>query len=238
MIEQLSQIDYFCLPEITQEIKETIHKIDPVEYEVFVLDIYNETIKAGNKRSKWFISDQAAGLQVFIWLMNYLKTPNQYAILTKFAEKCFTKIPRVGPTSRIVGDTVLKILDQSETMEGLGVLLTLKSRNKYPVFLEALSTSIKKAIYFTNLNPNEIEDYFVNDYDLKEGQISQYFDGFSSTIEVLDFNQVSLTWFKKDGSIQKSVPAKVKNNFSSALKTWKAKQKDLKKELFRTKTKI
>lgn len=231
LIEKLSKINYFNTHEVGEALNKMICEIKPSEFEVFILDIYNETIRNGKKRSGWFMSEKAIAFQIFIWLMHHLNTPNQFSILSKLAEKCFTKIPNVGPTSRKVGDVVLKILDESETIEGLGILLNLKSRAKYPVFRKALENSIRKAIYFTQLNPNEVEDYFINDFGLSDGRLDFNFGDFSSAIQIEGFNKVNMTWYRKDGKTQKSVPAKVKSDFPSDLLLWKANLKFIKKEL-------
>ncbi|MEL7121473.1 MAG: DUF4132 domain-containing protein [Bacteroidota bacterium] len=238
IIEKLSKVYYFNKQALTPELKDSIGLIAPNEFEVFVLDIYNETISEGKKRSGWFVGDKVIAFQIFVWLMHHLNTPNQYSILTKLAEKCFTKIPRVGPTSRKLGDLVLKILDESETIEGLGILLNLKARAKYPVFREALDASIKRAINYTKLDPNEVEDFFISDYGLKNGEVEFSFGEYLSKIVVEDFSKVNLLWLKQDGSTQKSVPAKVKAGYSSELKLWKAKHKDIKKELSGQKQRI
>lgn len=230
LVEQLSKINYFNKVEVA-EVADIDAPIDPTEYEVFILDLYHETVQEGKKRSAWFVKEKVIAFQIFVWLMHYLDTPNQYSILSKLAEKCFQKIPRVGPTSRKLGDTVLKILDESETIEGLGVLLSLKAKNKYPVFHQALDLSIKKAISFTRLDPNEVEDFFIADYGLKNGKVSAEFGAYRSEIVVDAYNEVKLFWFKPNGAQQKSVPAKVKNEFASELKSWKAKHKDIKREL-------
>lgn len=238
IVEDLSKINYFNKHGIDSHLNALIALINPKEYEIFILDIYNEIKNEGNKRSTWFIGDKVIALQIFVWLMHYLDTPNQFSILSKLAEKCFTKLPKIGPTSRKLGDVVLKVLDESETIEGLGILLNLKARAKYPVFREALDASIKRAINYTKLDPNEVEDYFISDFGLINGEVAHDFGDFSSKIEIEHFNKVNLTWFKKDGSIQKSTPANVKSENSSELKLWKAKQNDILKELIGQKQRI
>ena len=231
LIEELSTIKYFTERKFPKKTVETLQLIKPDEYEIFVLDIYNAIIKEGNKRSSWFVGDKVVCFKIFVRLLHYFNTPNQYSILTKLAEKCFTKIPRVGPVSRKLGDTILTLLEESETIEGLGVLINLKARNKYPVFRDALKIAFKKAVNYSKLNPNEVEDYFINDYGLINGKVTIRFGEFRSEVEVENFSKVNIVWYKPDGSLQKSVPAKVKNDFSSELKIWKAKHKDIKKEL-------
>ncbi|MEM6802220.1 MAG: DUF4132 domain-containing protein [Bacteroidota bacterium] len=238
LIEELSKVDYFNRHEISPQIKETIASISHKEYEAFILDMYDETKREGKKRSSWFIGDKVVAFRIFVWLMHQIGTPNQYSILSKLAEKCFTKIPRVGPISRKLGDLVLRILYESETIEGLGILLSLKSRAKYPVFREALGVSIRRAINYTKLDPNEVEDYFIDDYGLVDGEVIYEFGDFSSKLEIDGQSSVQLRWFKKDGTTQKSVPTKVKSAYPAELKLWKAKHKDIKKALSGQKQRI
>ncbi len=238
LIEALSEVNYFNKQALRPSSKEIIELIDPEEFEVFVLDLYHEIQKDGKKRSGWFVGDKVIAFQIFVWLMHHLDTPNQFSVLSKLAEKCFSKIPGVGPVSRKLGDVILKILEESETIEGLGILLNLKVKSKYPVFRDALTISIKNAINYTKLDPNEVEDYFIDDYGLADGEVDSEFGAFRSTIIIEDFSKVNLQWYKEDGSIQKSVPAKVKTDYASELKLWKAKQKDIKKGLSAQKQRV
>ncbi|MEN0004443.1 MAG: DUF4132 domain-containing protein [Bacteroidota bacterium] len=240
LIEQLSKIDYFNQHELSvhAELQESIRQIDPMKYEVFVLDLYQLVDQEGKKRSSWFLGEKARAFQIFVWILHYLEAPNQYAILSKLAEKCFTKIPKVGPISRKVGDTVLRVLDESETIEGLGVLLNLKARAKYAIFREVLTSSVRKAIHFTGLDPNEVEDFFINDYGLQGGKMERDFGNFQSMIEVVGEDKVQLLWLKPDGKSQKSIPAKVKSDYPEELKLWKVKQRDIKNELMGQKKRI
>ncbi|MBT32600.1 MAG: hypothetical protein CMO01_23305 [Thalassobius sp.] len=238
LVVDLSNINYFNLYAVSDELKAKIAKVNPEKFEVFVLDVLEDAKNDSKKRSGWFLGEKVIAFRVFVWLMHYLKTPNQYAILIKIGEKCFTKIKGVGPTSRKLGDVVLRILFESETIEGLGALLTMDSRNKYPVFKEALKEAIRKAINYTKLNPNEVEDYFISDYDLVDGTVQMSFGEYSSEIQVESLDKVNLIWYKPDKSIQKSVPAKVKNEFANELKLWKAKLNDIKKEFSGQKMRI
>ncbi|MEM6261979.1 MAG: DUF4132 domain-containing protein [Bacteroidota bacterium] len=238
LVEQLSHINYFNVYAIQPEQAAVIKAIRPKYYEVFMLDLYQEVTRKGSKRSGWFMGEKVVAFQIFVWLMYHLGTPNTYVILTNLAEKCFTKIPRLGPTSRKLGDVVLKILEESETVQGLGVLLNLQGKAKYPVFKEALKGSVRRAIGFTQLDPSEVEDYFIDDFGLKNGEVACGFGAFRSHIRIEGDRKVNLIWLKPDGKTQKSVPAKVKSAYPSAVKLWKAKQKHIKKELASHKQRI
>ena len=110
LIEALSEVNYFNKQALRPSSKEIIELIDPEEFEVFVLDLYHEIQKDGKKRSGWFVGDKVIAFQIFVWLMHHLDTPNQFSVLSKLAEKCFSKIPGVGPVSRKLGDVILKSL--------------------------------------------------------------------------------------------------------------------------------
>lgn len=238
LLAYLSKINYFNLPSISPKVEALIQQIDPIIYEAFVLDLLQEIKKEGNKRSGWFIGHKVVAFQAIAWLILRLETPNRFSILTNLIERCFTKIPRVGPTSRILGDLLLKILYESEGLEELGTLLNLKPKAKYPVFKQALNAAIKKAVRFSGLNPKDIEDLFIDDFGLKNGKVVAQFGKFRSEIIVEHYDKVQLKWFKPDGKTQKSIPAAVKKEFPNELKLWKAKQKDIKKALSTQKYRI
>lgn len=229
LVADLSEINYFDNFEVSEKSKSTIKKIKPIDYEAFVLDIHSQTNEEAGKRSGWFVGDKVIVYQIFVWILFELKTPNVYSIFTKIAEKCFTKLPSVGPVSRKLGDVVLKLLYESQTIEGLGTLLKLKSRNKYPVFLEELDKSIAKAVRYSKLNPNDVEDYFISDYGLVDGSIEREFGEYKSKLKINDYDDIEVVW-TKSGTILKSEPSAVKTNFGNDLKIWKSTISDIKKE--------
>lgn len=229
LISDLSKINYFDRFEISEKSKNTIQKIKFGDFEAFILDIHAQTNEDAGKRSGWFIGDKVIVYQIFVWILFELKTPNVYSIFTKIAEKCFTKIPKVGPISRKLGDVILKLLYESQTIEGLGTLLKLKSRNKYPVFLEELDKSITKAVRYSKLNPNDVEDYFISDYGLLDGTIEKEFGEYKSKIKINDYDDIQVIWTKSENTL-KSEPSAVKSNFGNDLKVWKSTINDIKKE--------
>lgn len=229
LVSDLSMINYFDRFEVSEKSINTIKKIKLNAYEAFILDIHAQTNEEAGKRSGWFIGDKVIVYQVFVWILFELKTPNVYSIFTKIAEKCFTKIPSVGPISRKLGDVILKLLYESQTIEGLGTLLKLKSRNKYPVFLEELDKSITKAVRYSKLNPNDVEDYFISDYGLIDGTIEREFGEYKSKLKINDYDDIEVIWTKSDNTL-KSEPSAVKSNFGNDLKVWKSTVNDIKKE--------
>lgn len=229
LISDLSQINYFDTFEVSDKSYATIQKIKSNDFEAFILDIHALTNEDAGKRSAWFIGDKVIAYQIFVWMLFELKTPNVYSISTKIAEKCFTKIPSVGPISRKLGDVILKLLCETQTIEGLGTLLKLKSRNKYPVFLEELDKSITKAVRYSKLNPNDVEDYFISDYGLIGGILERAFGEYKSKLKINDYDDIEVIWSKSE-NILKSEPSAVKTNFGNELKVWKSTVNDIKKE--------
>lgn len=229
LVSDLSMINYFDRFEVSEKSNNTIKKIKLNAYEAFILDIHALTNEEAGKRSTWFIGDKVIAYQIFVWILFELKTPNVYSIFAKIAEKCFTKIPRVGPISRKLGDVILKLLYESQTIEGLGTLLKLKSRNKYPVFLEELDKSITKAVRYSKLNPNDVEDYFISDYGLLDGTIEREFGEYKSKLKINDYDDIEVIWSKSENTL-KSEPSAVKSNFGNDLKVWKSTVNDIKKE--------
>ena len=229
LISDLSKINYFDRFEVSEKSFSTIKKIKLSDFEAFILDIHAQTNEEAGKRSAWFIGDKVIVYQIFVWILFELKIPNAYSIFTKIAEKCFTKIPSVGPISRKLGDVILKLLYESQTIEGLGTLLKLKSRNKYPVFLEELDKSITKAVRYSKLNPNDVEDYFISDYGLIDGIIEREFGEYKSKLRINDYDNIEVIWTKSENTL-KSEPSAVKSNFGNDLKVWKSTVNDIKKE--------
>lgn len=206
-----------------------INKIKPTDYEAFILGIHDLTCEPMPKRSQWFVGDKVKVYIFFVRILFNINAPNKYEILTKIVEKCFKKIPLVGPTSRKLGDEILSLFYSSGTIEGLGALLKLKSRNKYPVFLEELEKVIPWAVRYSKLNPNDVEDYFISDYGLVGGIIEREFGEYKSKLKINEYDDIEVVWTKSE-NILKSEPSVVKTNFGNELKVWKSTINDIKKE--------
>ncbi len=212
------------------ECKSIIDKINPTDYEAFILALHELTCDPTSNRNGWFIGEKVRVYQFFVEILFHINAPNKYNILIKIVEKCFKKIPLVGPTSRQLGDKILGIFENSRSIEGLGALLKLKQRNKYPIFLERLNLSIKYASNFLKLDPDDIEDYFVADYGIESGILEQSFEDYQSIVKINDYDDVEIIWTKLGNSL-KGEPSAVKKDFGNQLKIWKSTISDIKKEL-------
>jgi hypothetical protein len=230
LVEQLARLDYFDPYLMTDELREAIAQLRPEAYEAFILDVHAHTCEGADKRSQWFVGEKVVAYQVLVWLMFARKTDNRYAILAKIIEKGFHKIPKMGPTSRKMGDLGLRLLIESQSLEGLGILLKLQGRNKYPVFLEALDEAILSATRYTGLKPSDVEDFFVDHYGLADGQLARTFGEYECQVQVLNYDNVQVNW-SKAGQPLKSEPTALKKSHPDDLKIWKSTINDLKKEL-------
>ncbi len=212
------------------ECQNIIKKIRITDYEAFVLKLHELTCEAVPKRSQWFVGDKVSVYKHIVKILFNIDSTNKYEILAKIVEKCFKKIPLVGPTSRKLGDEILSLFYNSGTIEGLGTLLKLRSRNKYPVFLEELERAISLAAHHSNLNPNDIEDYFITDYGLIDGILEREFGEYKSEVKISAYDDIKVIWTNAK-KVLKSEPATVKADFESDLKVWKSTIKDIKKEI-------
>ena len=162
-----------------------------------------------------------------VWICAHFNDQNTLNLIAKLAERCFRKIPGRGPAAAGLGNACLYALYKSEGLDGIGHLSRLKLRIKQSNTQTLIEKYIAEAAAFQNVSTHDIEDMAVEDFKLSDGKRSYAFEDYNAILEITGIGKSTLSWFKPDGSPQKTVPAFIKEKHAQQLKQIKDTQKQI-----------
>jgi Domain of unknown function (DUF4132) len=151
-------------------------------------------------------------LKGLVWSMSKFHDSNTLNIIAKLAERCFEKIPGVGPTAAGLGNSCIYTLGNTKGLEGISHLSRLKLRIKQNNTKEIIEKYIETSSMKLGVSTSEIEELSIPDFGLVDGSKTYLFDDYTLKIEIEALGKVSLTWVKPDGDIQKSPPSFISNS--------------------------
>lgn len=163
----------------------------------------------------------------FVWMCSDFQDNRTIQLLAAMAEKSFQKIPGKGPAAGALGNACMLGLYESRTMEGIAQLSRLKLRIKQNNTQSLIEGYLRNAAAEKNMTIHEIEDLAVDDFDLVEGARSWDFEGYKAELKITGIGKTELSWYKPDGTPQKSVPSFVKEKHAAELKEIKAAIKQI-----------
>lgn len=167
-------------------------------------------------------------LKGLLWLSVPVADPETIRNVGALAERCFRKIPGRGPAATALGNACLYVLANSSGLDGVAQLSRLKLRIRQSSTQGQINAYLIAAAKAQNMTVDAIEDLAVDSFGLEEGKSTWQLGDFSAEVEITAVGKTETRWLKKDGSLQKSVPASVKENFADELKEIKdtAKQSE------------
>lgn len=151
-------------------------------------------------------------LKGLVWLFARFHDTQSVQTIGKLCEKCFEKIPGVGPSAAAVGNACMYTLANSKGLEGIGQLSRLKLKIRQNNTRNLLQKYLDEASLKLKISPEEIEEMAVPDFGLENGSKSYSFDGYSLRVSIEKIGKIKQEWFNPEGKIQKSVPAIVKQD--------------------------
>ena len=134
------------------------------------------------------------------------------------AERVYKKIPGKGPAAAAIGNACLYVLANSKGLDGVGHLSRLKLRIKQSTTQNLIDKYLNNVAEKEGVTVHEIEDMAVDDYGLVLGKREFEFDDYKAILEITGVGKTEISWFKPDGSPQKSAPAFVKEKHAAKYK--------------------
>lgn len=170
-------------------------------------------------------------LKGIVWAMSRFHDEKSLSAVSKLAEKCFERLPGIGPSAPALGNACIYTLASSKGLSGVAHLSRLKMRVKQNNTQKLIQKNIEEQAARLGLKPAEIEDMAAPDFGLELGIKSVKFKDYTLRVDARQTGQAVISWIKPDGKLQKSVPSFVKDNtsLSQKLKTIRAQAKDIKK---------
>ncbi len=169
-------------------------------------------------------------LKGLVWTLVRFHDTKTLNNLAQLGEKCFQKIPGVGPAAASLGNACIYVLAQSKGMEGIAHLSRLKLRIKQNNTQKLIQNYIEEQAKKQGLLPSQIEEIAAPDFGLEDGERTEDFEDFKLILRITGVGKTTLSWIKPDGKPQKTVPAFVKNHkkYTDKLKTLRNMAKQVK----------
>ncbi|MEN7546341.1 DUF4132 domain-containing protein [Rapidithrix thailandica] len=211
--------------QVMQEILGTVMGTKVLEI-VEVAPYYRDSESFPYRLHKMFLDQIAILLKGLVWTMMAYHDRKTLSVLAQLTERAFQKIPGEGPASGVVGNACIYVLAHAKGVEGISHLSRLKLKIRQNNTQKLIQKYIDEVAENRGLSSLELEELSVPDFGLVEGKKTVAFQEHQLEVAVTGIGKTQLTWYKPDGSTQKSDPAFVKSD--SRLKE---KLKGLKEEV-------
>lgn len=151
-------------------------------------------------------------LKGFLWTMSRFADTHVLQIIAQLTEKCFQKVPSIGPVAAGVGNAGIFALASANGLEGISHLSRLKLKIKQNNTQKLIQQYIEEQAKKRGMKAAQIEECAVPDYGLLNGERVEQFDDYRVVLRLTDIGAAELQWFKPDGKAQKTVPAFIAQN--------------------------
>lgn len=184
--------------------------------------------------------ENATTLKGLVWVYAHFFDSQSLGLIARLAERCYKKIPGIGPASASIGNACIYTLALSKGQEGVAHLSRLKlvisqtnTKNLIGKYIQELSEKL-------GITPEEIEDLANPDFDLIKGAKTIEFKEYKLSLQLLGIGKVQQQWVKPDGKMQKTAPSFIKESkaLSDKLKKVKAEVKLIGKTLTTSRDRI
>jgi len=167
-------------------------------------------------------------LKGLVWLSCRYADDEMSRTLRDLAVQMYRKVPGVGMRNAKLGNAVLYSLSVMPGTVGLKEIIILRSATKYSAALHNINRVFDKLAEVSGKTPDELAELSIPDYGLTDvGEFRQRIGDFEAIVKLVAVGKCELLWSGKDKT-QKSVPAKIKNEYADEIKSVKALIKDLK----------
>lgn len=168
--------------------------------------------------------------------------PPEAAVTPVIGDLCvfaLKKIPNIGAPYPKLGNACINALAAMSTMDAVAQLSRLKTRIKYPVSLRLIERALETAAENLGQSREQIEELATPTFGLEAGGVHRKdFGDFTAELRIVSANKTELSWSGKNGKVQASVPAFVKENHGEALKELKQTAKEIENLLSAHRTRI
>lgn len=177
--------------------------------------------------TEYISSINTEAIKGFVWICSHFHDNTTLNNIARLAERSYKKIPGKGPAAAGMGNACLYTLYSSKGLDGIGLLSRLKLRIKQNNTQSIIEKYIQSAAEKEGVSTHEIEDMAVENFNLIAGEREYEFDEYKCKLKITSIGKSELSWYKPDGSLQKSIPVFIKEKFAAKLKKIKETQKQL-----------
>ncbi|MCJ8314764.1 MAG: DUF4132 domain-containing protein [Saccharospirillaceae bacterium] len=164
-----------------------------------------------------------------LWSMSRFHDQRSLKNIALVAEKCFQKIPGVGPAAAGIGNAAIYTLAQSKGLNGISHLSRLKLSIKQNNTQKLIQNYIDEQALKQGIKSSQIEEIAASDFGLINAVRIEKFEDYTFQLSITKVGEVLQQWIKPDGSIQKTLPKFIKD--SAKLSEKLKKLKDIAKQI-------
>lgn len=167
-------------------------------------------------------------LKGLIWAAASLDDPALAAPIGDLAERCYKKLPWIGPRSAKVGNAAVAALAIMSGDAPAAQLARLKQRVKQPTGARMTAKALDRFAGQAGLSVDELEERVVPTFGLdRAGARRDTFGEFTAITKLESGGQVVTSWQDANGKPRKSPPADVKCSHAAELKSLQQLRKQI-----------
>jgi len=163
-------------------------------------------------------------LKGMLWSMSRFHDQTSLQSISILTEKCFQKLPGVGPAAAGVGNAGIYTLAESKGLAGISHLSRLKMKIRQNNTQKLIQKYIDEQAAKQGIKPAQVEEIAASDYGLVNGERTALFNDYQLILRLTGVGKTELQWIKPDGKLQKSVPAFVKSKETLSAKLKKIRE--------------
>ena len=166
-------------------------------------------------------------LRCLLWSAGGVADTRLAHVIARFAERCFEKVPGVGPASSRLGNACVQALGAMPDGAGVAQLSGLTSKVRYASGRQRLDTALDAAASRLGKDREDLEELAVPELALDpSGRRQVRLGDFTAELSIAD-GTGKLRWLRPDGRAQVSVPKAVRESHSGELEALKGQVREL-----------
>ena len=148
-----------------------------------------------------------------IWMVSLLDV-QLLPKIRDLAMRAYKKIPRQGPSSAAIGNACLYVLGSVDTVNSLSYLMQIQGSKLNNKAKQVVQNYLQKASERLEVPISELKEMSVPDFGLENGSATYEFGDYTLKLEIKGIGKSKLTWYKPDGTIQKTAPSFVQKDLA------------------------
>ncbi len=176
---------------------------------------------------------RADALRGLLWCVgeDSARDPVLLSAIGGAAERCYKKVANVGPRAPKIANACVLQLSLAGGQHAITELSRLATRVKHASSKKQIDAALEQAAERAGVSRDELEDMAVPTCGLTgPGVLERELGAYRAVLRATSSTAVALEW-SKDGKVQKSVPAAVKQSYPADLAEIKRSTDELKKLL-------
>lgn len=176
---------------------------------------------------------RADTLRGLLWCVgeDSARDPVLLSAIGSAAERCYKKVTNVGPRAPKIANACVMQLSLAGGQHAITELSRLATRVKHPSSKKRIDGALEQAAERAGVSRDELEDMAVPTCGLTApGVLEREIGAYRAVLRATSSTAVELEW-SKDGKVQKSVPAAVKQSYPAELAAIKRSNDEIKKLL-------